>query len=222
MLMRLIAFCFLTVTALLAQSDTIPPLLPAEKDIVRESIRRARATRFNVRVPFSMIEPAPGRTHPFVKVLHEEQPELPYQAADTIMIGDIVDLQPFLSSDGKGLYTEYSVSITTVLKSGTFPVPIVGDLATIFREGGIARLPNGKVAKHNILNDITPRRHQTCLFFLTSESELEGFSYRNFWLIENGLMRPAYPEDLALGSRSTIAGRPASDIIALLAAQIKK
>ena len=224
MFLRHAVFCVVAVAALVGQVDTIPQLQPPETDITRQPIRRARATWFNVRAPFSMIETAPGRTHPFVSLLHEVQPELPHQEADTIVIGDVVDAQIFLSFDGKGLYTEYSVSVAKILKStsASFPIPIVDQSIMLLREGGTARLFNGKIVKHDIRNDVTPKLRQKCIFFLTYERGLKAFTYRKFWLIENGVLRPAFPEDIALGSRSVITGKPFSIVASLLERQINQ
>lgn len=214
-------FC-LPMLALLGQTDNTPSLLPTAKDTTREPIRRARAIRFNVRVPFSMIERAPGRSHPFVKLLPEVQPELPHEQADTILVGSVVDIQPFMSSDGKGLYTEYTVSVDRALKGArNFPIPIAGQTVTLLREGGIVRLADGRVAKHDIRNDVTPTLNQRCLFFLTYLLDLEAFDYRKYWLVEQDTLRAAFPEDLALGAGSVIAGKPLSTVVSLLEQQIK-
>ena len=217
-------FCIAAEAALVGQVETAPQLQQAETDITRQPVRRARATWFNVRAPFSMIETVPGRTHPFVRLLHEVQAELPHQEADTIVIGDVVDSQIFLSLDGKGLYTEYSLAVAKILKStsASFPIPIVDHSIMMLREGGTARLPSGRTVNHDIRNDVRPKLHQKGIFFLTYQRELKAFTYRKFWLVENGVLTPAFPEDIALGSRSVITGKPLSVVASQLEKQINQ
>ncbi len=171
-----------------------------------------------------MLEKTPRGLQPFTSVLLEKQPELPYEVADTIVIGDVADIKVFLSSDAKGLYREFSVSVTKILKStsSSFPVPTVGQSITLLRDGGAARLPDGKVVKHEIRNYPTPELNQRCLFFLTYDPELNAFSCRKFWLVEKGLLRPMFAEDIALGLESTITGKPVASVISLLEEKLNR
>lgn len=83
-------------------------------------------------------------------------------------------------------------------------------------------MPDGRVVKHEIRNDPTPTAHQTCLLFLNFEPEISGFSYRKFWVIEKDHLKPVYLDDVQLGSKSTVAGKPLSDVVSLLEETLNK
>jgi hypothetical protein len=44
--------------------------------------------------------------------------ELPVNWSDTIVVGTVKRIQPYLSEDKRNIYTEYTISVTEVLKDG--------------------------------------------------------------------------------------------------------
>jgi hypothetical protein len=226
MLLNWICLLSASSTLLLAQQgprdDKVPSLISPEADTVKESVREARSKLFNVRVSFSMLEPVPGRVgNPFVIVDFGQQPELPHEKADTIVLGEVTRLQPFLTSDRKGLYNEYTVKIVDSIKAHLPEVIVPGYTLTLVRQGGAARLPDGRVVKHNIMHDITPAVGQQYLMFLQHLPELEAFAYIKLWLIQEGKMKALFPDDLSReqNGQSEYAGKPASELSSLLKIQ---
>lgn len=137
--------------------------------------------------------------------------ELPYQEADAVVTGEIIRSQPFLSGDGKCLYTEYTFKVTDSLKGLRGSVPFAsGESVTILREGGAARLPSGEVVQHVVRPDIAPALRHSYLMFLQHDAALESFYYLKFWLVEGGVMKPVFPLDVALAQKgaSLYAGKP--------------
>ena len=207
----------------LAAQQEIPLLLSSSQDTVRPAVRDARAVKFNSRYPFSMLEPIPGRIgKPSKTGSFVAGPELPFREVDTIVTGQVIRVQPFLSADRKAIYTEYTIKVTDAIKTVAGASPAVGDSLTLLSEGGAARSPEGRVLEHLIVNDITPAMRKNYLFFLLNAPALEGFHYIKFWLIEQGVLKPVIPPDVELARRgnSMFAGKPVSDAIDFLKANV--
>ena len=135
----------------------LPSLLWPEQDALRPAVRDARAVRFNSRYGFSMLEPAPGRFgKPITIVDFARGPELPFETSDTIVAGEVTLIQSFLSSDKKQIYTEYTIKVTDSIKAGAGTSPGLGDSLTLLGLGGTMRMPDGRVLKHSIHNNIVP------------------------------------------------------------------
>lgn len=167
-----------------------------------------------------MLEQAPGRLPPISRVTLAPLPELPYQQVDTIVTGQVTTIQPFLSSDHKGIYTEFTVRISDAIKT---PAPLgTGSFVTLLREGGIARLPDGKVVKHNVTGDILPSYGKEYLFFMDFDPTLQAFSYSKLWLIDSGIMKPVFPDDLALQGESQYTGKPLSYVTTFIRSKLSK
>jgi len=216
------SFCGIIVlcVGVLAQEAVAPPfLLPPTQDAVIPAVRQARATKFNLRVPYSMIDPGPGGAPPPVRtVTWAVQPELPHEESDAIVVGTVEKIQPFLNSNGKGLYSEFTLMVTTIVKAMHFPIVSVGNPITILREGGVARLPTGRIVAHYVHGDNTPLNGQQYLIFLKYDSTVEAFYYSKFWLIQEGVLKAAYPDDLgrARQGQSEVDAKPLSQVLARL------
>jgi hypothetical protein len=229
MLIRILRMICVSCTCLLAQqspqdSQVLPLLTPAE-DSINETVRAARAKRFNVRLPYSMLERSPGRVgYPYITKKYAFQPELPLDQVDTVIVGEIMRVQPFLSADGKGLYCEYTVKILDRIKASAPAVVVPGDTLTVVRGGGAARLPDGREVKHHITNDVVPRVGNQYLAFLVYRPSLEGFEYSKLWGIEAGAMKPVYPDDIGRQQRgeSQYAGKPLADIVLHLKSTVSR
>jgi len=226
MLRRSVSFLCVASSLLLAQQNSqdngAPSLLAPEADTVKQYVREARSKAFDVRASFSMLEPVPGRVgNPFVIVDFKEQPELPHEEADTIVIGEVTRVQPFLSSDRKGLYNEYMVKILDSIKARASEVIVPGYTLTLVRQGGTARLPDGRLVKHNIMHDVTPAVGQQYLMFLKYLPGLEAFAYNKLWLIQEGKLKALYTDDLnrARNGQSKYADQPVSEASSVLKIQ---
>lgn len=212
------------VTFLCAQEsgEQIPFLLAPAQDTVPQWIRDARAKAFNVRGGRSMLEPtrdvppgAPPPPPPFSSVTFATQAEMPYADADSVVVGTISHLQPFLSADKNGIYTEYTLTVTETVKNRASTTVLPGDSLTLVRPGGAARLTDGRVVRHSIVNDIIPAVGRQYLAFLLYQFDLDSFAYVKLWLVEGGVLKPLFPDDLARKhhGKSEYAGKPLQEVI---------
>ncbi|MCC7235161.1 MAG: hypothetical protein IT163_07650 [Bryobacterales bacterium] len=229
--MLLLFYClFLAVSGLLGAQqvsggNTTARILRPSEDNVLPAIRAARNKRFNVRLPYSMLEPFPsGVGYPSVSYKFTNFPELPIQEADTVVVGTVTDVQPFLSEDRKGIYTEYKVNVTEVLKISAPTVVRPGLSMTLARAGGAAQLLDGHEVKHRITNDVVPTNRKEYLLFLIYEPTLETFDYIKLWLIEDGALRPVCPDDIGRrhSGTSQYAGISKVEVLRLIKAKLNR
>lgn len=217
---RLLGVMLVLSSLVCAQSSNEQPPIPLEaaQDSVPKVIRDARNTSFNVRTSFSMIDAAPdtpGVPHPHTTLTFMNQPELPHAESDTVVVGNIIRVQPYLTADGKGIYTEYTLKVIETAKNAAPVSAVAGDVLTLLRRGGSARLSDGRVVKHQISNDVTPISGQQYLAFLKYQPHLEAFYYAKLWLIQGGVMKAIFPDDRARehAGKSAYAGKPLSEAL---------
>jgi hypothetical protein len=200
----------LTFTCLIWAQDTndVPFFLDAAQDSVPQSVRHAR-DRITPRI--TMIRP--GTIPP--RFSFATQPELPYADTDTVVLGNITGNQPFLTADGKGIYTEYTLEVVETVKSTPLVSASAGDSLILLRPGGVGRLPDGRVVKHHIINDVIPIVGQQYLVFLKYHVKREAFDYAKMWLVQNGVMKAIFPDDVSRehSGESEYAGKPLREVL---------
>src|SRR5881397_734205 len=132
----------------------IPPLLPESKDAANKEIRAARARLWDIgpdlglpsllKAPDlrALAAPPPVGTAVDLAPL----PELPLEVSDVVVIGEVTNVQPFLTSSQISLYTEYTLRTLNTVK----PRVLENDSLLLLRMGGIARLDNGRVIEWKV------------------------------------------------------------------------
>lgn len=92
-------------------------------------------------------------------------PALPTAQSEVVLIGDVVSADAFLSQDKSGVYSEYGVRVSEVLKTDD---PTISSNCTVEveRRGGRVRLPSGKIQKYVVLNQGALRVGQRYALFL--------------------------------------------------------
>jgi hypothetical protein len=126
-------------------------------------------------------------------------PDLPVARSVLVAEGQVVGSQAFLSEDKTGIYSEFSIRVTEVLK--TSPGTAVGKGATVTAErfGGRLRYPSGQIVRYRAAGAGSPAVGKRYLFFL--EQARDG-NYRILTAYELG------DRVLALdGSRTNPGGR---------------
>ena len=87
---------------------------------------------------------------PFRPGTRREDFQLPVSESDTILLGSVSKVQPYLSEDGTNLYTEYTVSVEDVFKDSASLFPKKDSVIALFRMGGSLRLPSGAVVRTDV------------------------------------------------------------------------
>lgn len=127
------------------QEQQVPYLLSSTQDSVAQSLREARSKIF--RGGFSIFRAGPP---PMTTVTLKPMSELPLDQSDTVILGEMTHMQPFLTYDRLGLYTECTITVLETIKSA---FPITSEAIVLLRRGGEARLPDGRVVKWIVRGD---------------------------------------------------------------------
>jgi hypothetical protein len=73
--------------------------------------------------------------------------ELPVNWSNTIVVGTVNRIQPYLSEDKRNIYTEYTISVTEVLKDAKRLSLNAASTIALDRLGGAIRLNSGRVLR---------------------------------------------------------------------------
>lgn len=93
--------------------------------------------------------------------------DLPANESDVIVEGKVMDSQAFLSDDGTGIYSEFSIKISEIVRSN---INIEKNaLLTGERFGGRVRYPNGQIVRYKLEKRGSPTKGKTYLFFLKNK-----------------------------------------------------
>jgi hypothetical protein len=91
--------------------------------------------------------------------------------SDLIVEGEVKDANAFLSDDGTGVYSEFTISVSDVIKS---PAPVQKhDVITAERFGGRVRFPSGELVRYRIVGHGSPSKGGKYLFFLKQMADGE-------------------------------------------------
>ena len=150
-------------------SDTPEPADPAEREK-----RRIRSKRHDMRDPSVksddvkrsvLTERSPTVNFGGPWSSDPDEPAFPIETSDTILVGDVVRAQAYLSNDRTAIYSEFTVGVSQILKnSGKLLSP--GDRIAVERPGGALRFPSGKVLIRGLLGKPLPRIDARYVFFL--------------------------------------------------------
>lgn len=197
--------------------EAIADLLPSAADRTPRQLREARNRFFSHGIPSAPALDEVSRLSPplvHTSVNFPRMPALPSADADSIVVGKVTRIQPYLSEDRRALYTEFSVDVEQVAKS-TSKRAVVGEQLTITRPGGVARMPTGLVARH-VTHGYEPlTKGQTYLLFLVFDASMDAFGTIKVWAANSGIVTAVSIVDLVLVSRgqSEVHGRLLSDVL---------
>jgi hypothetical protein len=113
--------------------------------------------------------------------VHDAEPEpptLPVAESRLIVIGKILDSRAFVSNNRKGVYSEYSLQVQSIIKDDKGPETRAGDIVTIDRSGGQVRYPNGQKVMYFIAGQDLPEVGQMYTVFLNKEGDEENPNYK--------------------------------------------
>lgn len=127
--------------------------------------------------------------------------ELPLDQSDTVVVGEVTRVQPFLTHDGLSLYTECTLQVFETVKSAS---PVTKESIALLRIGGAARLSDGRIVGPTVEGDggfpIVGRQY---LFFLKYRPEAQAYLQYKMWIVQYGRIRAVSPDDIARVKRRT-------------------
>ncbi|HEV2802233.1 MAG TPA: hypothetical protein VGW12_17305 [Pyrinomonadaceae bacterium] len=98
-------------------------------------------------------------------------PALPVNLSDTIIIGEILNAEAYVSADKRSLFSAFTVHLTEVLKPDQCSHFVPGETITVEREGGRVKYPNGKILHYVIEGQHMPRVGARYVLFLKHDGE---------------------------------------------------
>jgi hypothetical protein len=140
-------------------------------DMVEAAIRSARARFFNNP---GAPELTPNEALDRVVDSYSSLPsESPSKVSSTILVADVSSAAAYLSADHRDTYSEYRVTVASMLKATT-PVD-VGTPIFVLRRGGALALPQGGMARRTSSSNGFLYGGRRYLLFLNQVAALDGF-----------------------------------------------
>jgi hypothetical protein len=132
--------------------------------------------------------PLPINDHTLIRL-----PALPIAESDVIVMGKVTDAQAHLSDDKTGVYSEFPVEVSEVLKDTAKSISIGSTISTT-RTGGAVRFASGKVQEYRINRQGMPVSGSQYVLFLKRE-EAGDFTILTGYELSNGIITPLDGED---------------------------
>jgi hypothetical protein len=109
-------------------------------------------------------------------------PAFPVARSVAIVTGEVTDARAYLSEDGTGIYSEFSIQVDEILKNDPLDPVTAGVPLFAEREGGRVRLPSGKIVTARVIHQDMPRPGRRYVFFLM-RTDLNGNNAEGFYLL---------------------------------------
>jgi hypothetical protein len=123
---------------------------------------------------FVISEPPPNAGE-FIRFAGENSiSDIPIEKSTVILEGQVNDSKAFLSNDKSGVYSEFTIVVSKVLKSNDDAVIKSNETITAERFGGRVRYPSGKIIRYKISEQGSPSVNSKYLFFL-SKTQTNGY-----------------------------------------------
>jgi hypothetical protein len=123
-------------------------------------------------------------------------PPIPVQESDTVIVGQLVSLQPHFSADHTHLYTEMTIQVEERMKGGNKTV--AGQSISIVVGGGRLRLPDGREISENFVpSNYRLAENTRYVMFLNYYAPLDCFQVVKTWELQSDKVIPTASEDIA-------------------------
>lgn len=117
-------------------------------------------------------------------------PMIPTAESDLIIIGEIVNANAFLSNDKHGVYTEFTVQISEILKSDASRKLKQGDTIKADRVGGFVRYANGQKVLYKDAQKDLPRTGGKYTLFLKTDKQSPNYEILTGQELKNDSFTP--------------------------------
>lgn len=114
---------------------------------------------------------------------------IPTAQSDAVLVGKVLDSSAYLSDDLSGVYSEFNVSVNTVIKNDLRNPINVDSTATVDRFGGRVRFPSGQIIKYVVSGQRMPEIGKEYLFFLDFNEGSGAFQIMTAYGFEDNQVR---------------------------------
>lgn len=160
--------------ALLDQLPTADYNAPETNDPETRDRRRVRNSRYDKR---EVVDKNSDTSITLTQVQYEgeERWPLPTSESDVVVVGEVQGRQSYLSNDKSGVYTEFSVSVSEVLKGDPAQIN-QGVTITASRAGGVVRYPDGHKRLYLVSGGGLPLDGGQYVLFLKANGQDQDYS----------------------------------------------
>jgi hypothetical protein len=93
-------------------------------------------------------------------------PDFPFAMSDMVVEGTVTDSNAFISEDKTGVYSEYTITVSDVVKPSPSNPVSKHDTITAERFGGRVRYPSGQIVRYKASGHGSPLKSAKYVFFL--------------------------------------------------------
>jgi hypothetical protein len=111
---------------------------------------------------------------------------LPVNKSDAVIVGFVNSSEAFLSIDKTGIYSEFSVQVTDLVKDNQNRRIKIGKKIVAQRSGGRVSYPTGKTVRYTISGQDMPRLNNKYVFFLTYSTNTKTYTILTGYEIYEG------------------------------------
>jgi hypothetical protein len=116
-------------------------------------------------------------------------PALPIKQSAAIIIGTVTLAEAHITQNRTGIYSEFAVSVDTVVKDDASQSIQAGSTVSVERNGGRVRMPSGKIVVSWTRNQNMPEVGSRYALFLTHDFEVKGDVANSFYLLTGYQLR---------------------------------
>ncbi|MCU1267622.1 MAG: hypothetical protein JWM21_3940 [Acidobacteria bacterium] len=102
-------------------------------------------------------------------------PDMPLAQSKTVVIGDVLNAQAYLSNDKTGVYSEFTIKVDEIITNRDVLSISPGCVIEADRQGGRVRFASGRIHWYSIAKENMPGVGARYVFFLTRDDALEDF-----------------------------------------------
>jgi hypothetical protein len=162
--------------------------VPSETNPEKAAKRRAKGKKFN-KSDFRVHPDDLSENTTIVDAVDRSLPVFPIKQSAVVLTGTIVTSQAFVSEDRTGVYSEFTVKVDEVLKSGS-PQIMAGDSAEVERAGGRVKFPSGRVHWYSVDKENMPGPGRRYVFFLKMDDSDDGLQIITAYELRDGKVFP--------------------------------
>lgn len=155
-----------TVAEIEAEFPTVDRNEPDDPDAAKRVKRWAKNSRFDGK---RMVQDDPSKSSSGTVLINDWEeglPALPAAQSKVVVIGEVTDVRAHMSNDRSGVYSEFAVRVTEVLKNSTDTQLTSGSTIALEREGGIVKQAPDQSRLYRIEGQGFPRKGRRYVFFL--------------------------------------------------------
>jgi hypothetical protein len=117
-------------------------------------------------------------------------PALPVAKSDLILIGEVTDVEAYLSNEKTAVYSEFIIRVDEVLKNTSNLAPTQGSSLIADRQGGRVRFPSGHTTLLFVQGQGMPRVGRRYALFLTHTGQEQSANILTGYELRGGRVFP--------------------------------